>query len=172
MSVMETAPERLALILRDSDPTIRGAYWQWQHDLDVLDRPAWLIEDQSGEYTVQGPSAQNADYFTETYVCQFFGMLFNMGERGVYEAAMKSAIRNAIRHLIQHRRLQFSNQRGLEGVTPLPALAYVQTITVRRGQASLMTTGGEGETRAFWGSRLDVTVTGGVGYDEVIVART
>lgn len=168
MSVMTTAPERIALMLRDSDPRVASSHFDFQKSIDTIDRPAWLVSDQSGEYTMQS-SGQAVNWFTESYMCEFFGELYNTGREGEYEAIMKDMVRNAIIYFARRPRLQFTNDRAIAGLTELPTLRYVKHITIRRDAASLMTTGG-GEERAFWGSKIYITVNGGIEADEALVA--
>lgn len=166
MTVVDTAGPRLALLLRDASDHVESAEQYFQEDFDVSKRPGWAIFEEAGEYQMQGAS-ESAD-FQETYRLELFGMPHDTLRRFEAEQQAREIIRDTVQYLMGHARLQFSNNRGLAD-SRLPALRYVKSVKVRRGPVGLMVMPGQGESGAFYGCKLTMTITGAFSFDEAII---
>lgn len=166
MTVLLTAPARLALMLVDAHVDVVSAYSTWQDDIDTIQRPAWLITHQGGE-ALRPEGAVSSDLFSESYRLEFFGKMFGMGLEDEYELQARSIVASTIDYFRRHPQLQFSNERGLEAAG-LPVLQGVQWINL---QFSPVTLYKQAEDDAFWGGVMTINITGRVGYSLAFVAQ-
>lgn len=164
MSVLDTAPTRVAMMLRDAHPDIRKVSEWYVNDFDTADRPGWTIRDESGNYG-QPKATENSDDFTEALRLQFFGMLHGQGDRYEYEQKARQIVAATIRYLRVHTQLQFSNQRELQD-QELGPLRYVKWTTIQRQGTALMTLEGGADTSAFWGCILTLNIIGQINSPE------
>lgn len=170
MTVLATAPQRIALMLKDADSRIRNSWYTERLAVDQAERPAWVVRDgDDSQYEVGGLSAQAAVGWNETYTAELHGPYFGAGVKDEKELELRAIVANTLRYFYAHPRLQFSNLRADPALTPLPMLQGVLYCTFRKEHAGLYVPPGFEESQTAWGVRLHITIFGKSGAREVLV---
>lgn len=168
MTVIDTAPQRLALMLMDADERIRNAFYTERDGVDQAERYAWVIRDGDNSDYMGASGAQAAHNFTETYDCELYGPYFGMGAGGEHELEMRAIVKNTIEYFAACPRLQFQNLRSLQPA-PLGPLQRVLWISLRREHAGKYLPPSHDESQMAWGFILHVTIVGKMGIPEVLI---
>lgn len=166
MTVLLTAPERIAIMLEDI-PGINHAYWTEQKAIDTAQRPACLISIDEGSFPANG----NTDVETEeTYTIDYVGFPFDQGESAAYELQARQHAFGVYEYFFARPGLQFTNDRGRQPAK-LRQLQYVKwSRLARRSPVALMT--GHGIEIPYWGFTYGLTVFSGRDIKEILVPRT
>jgi len=153
MTLILTAPQRLAIMAKDSDTRFVFATDKFVATLDDSQRPAALILVGSGDYP---PVASQVEKPTEIYTIEIHGKKFGQGAVTDAEAETenRSLTASVITYFIKRSQLQFSNTRTLEAAD-LPALAGVESFRLRRDVLVPLEKGNESP---FWGCVITVTI--------------
>lgn len=159
MGSLLTAPERLAYMLVDSNPNIVAAYYTYIHNLDMIERPSYIIGSGEASYSVTQETSLNQASVEEDYEIAFVGEHFKGTEEDFgheFEFQARQAANDAVLYLLRHANMQFSNTRGLQP-SALPALEGIKWIRpTRRSRVTLMTR--EGIEASFWGFTIGLSV--------------
>lgn len=172
MSVFLAAPQRLALMMRDSNPNIVEAYYLYVDNLDYIKRPSYIIAAGSASYSINDSTTVSQASVEEDYEIYYVGEPFKSTEEdfgNVFELQTRQAAFDAIVYLLRHPNLQFSDTRGLYG-KPLPNLRGVFWARPQsRSPVAIMTR--EGIEEPFWGFSISLSLKTmlSVDEDEVII---
>ncbi len=166
MALLTTVQARLALILADANTDVVGAWSEWMIDLDAIQRPAWVIFDQGGQYNIRDLSGTGDAHYTESYRLNLISKNYGQGLEDEYELQTRTIVSDTITYLLQHEQLGFSDTRELNG-SALPPLAEVLWFDLTREAVGLYTMGDV----KHWGCNLSITVYGRQAYDPVYIPR-
>lgn len=164
MTLLLTAPQRLAIMAKDASPLFKFSSDEFQETLDSLLRPAVLVEIGAADYP---PIAQNVEEPTEEYSLTVIGMKYGQGARSEAETQLRVLVDALITYFFTRTQLQFTNDRSLEAA-PLGPLLGVKWARLYRRELVTTVTRSEGDG-AFWGSTLNVRITAQVLAHEVLV---
>jgi hypothetical protein len=167
MTLILTAPTRLALMLTDAHPDIKTSFPTWQDNISNLRRPAWDV--QIGEATYD-PQAANYEEGTEEYLLSLIGEKYVAGSSETHELQARSIVEATWRYFVERPNLQFANDRGLEAA-PLSGLNGVyESRLSRRSNVTLMRRGGgeAGGEEEFWGATYTLRVRFGLSVMEML----
>lgn len=154
MSLILTAPERLALMAYDASTLVRFTNYWFTEQVDDDMRPAVLVEVGEGDFP---GTASNVEAPVETYELSIIGQTFAGADGNQqHEAEVRRVSSDIVNYFFKRTQLQFSNQRSRSGYTELGPLVGVQHARIRRGLINAMT---KADMPPFWGCQITVTVT-------------
>lgn len=165
MTLLTTAPQRLAMMALDASDELIYATDEFRETLDSSLRPGVLVEIGDGEYAGDASGARAG---TETYTLSIIGN--KRGQGGVgdeEERRTRQIVNDIVLYFLKHTQCQMSNDRGKQAQA-YPPLSWVKWMTVRRGGVNPSAKGNEED---FWGCQLTVTLEIDVMALERLVAR-
>lgn len=153
MTVIETVPQRLAIMGVDADARIRYATPYFAEQIDSGLRPAIVVEVGEADYpAVTAGMEQGIEAFRVLLIGDKYS---ERGENNQAEKLTRGIVANLSRYYARCTQLQFHNLRGLES-TPLGPLAGVKWARMKRGGVGPVSRpDGEGD---FWGCEFNITV--------------
>lgn len=153
MTVIMTAPARLALMMYDCHPSIRGTYYTHQDSIDQIVRPAFLITVEDASFPQFSSEQEQVE---ENYQIAYIGETFGAGQANEYELRAREVSEAACLYLLQRPNLQFGNLRARTDITTQRGLAGVLSHTFSRSAITLFER--DGVDVAFWGFTIDITL--------------
>lgn len=172
MTLIYSAPERLAMMLTDSNDNIVVSYHTHQDDIDFPERPAYIIRWGDADYSVDDETSVNQASVNESCEINLVGEPYKGTEQdygNYFELQTRQIAFDAVVYLLRHPNMQFSNRRGLRdrALPDLPGVMWMRITNLSRVQ--LMTR--EGLENPFWGftMSLDIRSMLPVDEDEVVI---
>jgi len=164
MSIL-TVPARLALMLVDAHPSITNAYHYTRSNIDLANRPCWLVFIEDEAYPQESAGEELAE---QGYSLAYIGKTYSDPsgtESQRYEQEAREVAVATVRYFLEHPMLQVANRRGLlDG--PQTSLSGVnRTRLDRRSGVTLYTRDGV-DAGAFWGFTIELTVINQIVYNE------
>lgn len=168
MSVVLTAPERLALMLKDCDERVTAAYPLYVTDIDFdFLRPAWIVTAGEASYALNSETSVSQASIDEDYELTYVGHIATGTEQdwnSYYERVAREIANNAVVYLLRAPNLQFPNLRGLADNALPPLNGVLWSRPQRRSQITLMTR--ESLEQPFWGFSISLSVRSMLSVDE------
>lgn len=130
MSVMDTAPARLALMAKDCDSRVKHVEAAYVEALDAIDLPAIVIDDADAMY--ENLSEMTTDD-QETFSLKVISRKLSSAPNGkTVHNELREIVQSLVLYLKQHPRLQMSNGRGLHGSALTELEGIMGTPVIRR----------------------------------------
>jgi len=155
MSVLLTAPTRIAKMLLDASDTVVATYTEDEYDIDVIQRPAWVVFDSGGQF-MQNEFSEGVAQWTESFNLELYGNSFGTGLQHESLLKVKNIVVDTVKYFLRNQQLQYEDRRGIEGQR-FRALENVMHITLSREPVTLYDAPDK-EDKVF-GARMSLTVT-------------
>ena len=152
MTVLLTAPQRLAIMAKDADPRIVYSTDKYQETLDSVQTPAVLIDIGESNYP---PTAASIEFPEEIYKIILVTGKYGQGAQDELEQTNRELADIIHLYFLRRTLLQFPNQRELEP-GKLPALVFVRHARTNRSNGPTVLQ--RESFGPFWGCEFTVAI--------------
>jgi hypothetical protein len=165
MTLVRTAPARIALLAEDSHPSIKNSYYRWQQNFDLSKRPLFYTRLLSTSYPI---TASEDEEPQESYSLEYVGEPFKQDCAREDEQMTWEVYESCILHFLQRRFLQYTNERQTPNRVKLPNLPGLKYQRLDVSQVPDIVVKFS-DNQPFWGFALTINLTESLSYEEKVV---